>query len=59
MWKSIKKGFGYTIGVLLGYSFLLSFKDVIMRWGANDDEYMERIKKKDPKFYEELLKYKQ
>lgn len=50
----IKFGIGYIIAQVLFYGVA----DIIERLEANDDEYMERLKGRDPKRYEKLLKYR-
>lgn len=57
MLKSFKTAFGATIGVSLAIATLGFVKDNIMKWGADDEEYMDWAKKHDPKQYEELKKY--
>ena len=57
MWKSMKKGFGFSAGVILGHATLSAIAGRILRWIANDESYMEGLKNRDPEEYEELKKY--
>lgn len=57
MWKSMKKGFGFSAGVILGQATLTVIAERILRWVANDEDYMERLKDRDPEQYEKFKKY--
>ena len=57
MWKSMKKGFGFSAGIILGRATLSVIAGHILRWIANDESYMEQLKNRDPEEYEELKKY--
>lgn len=57
MWKNFKKGFGWISGILIGYATLGMISEKIMKWGAKDEKYMERLKDQDPILYEKLKKY--
>lgn len=57
MWKSMKKGFGFASGVILGHATLSVIAEYILRWIANDESYVEGLKDRDPEEYEKLKKY--
>ena len=57
MKNAIKKGFGLTIGAMLGYATLATIAVEVLKWGAKDEQYMERLKNRDPELYERLKKY--
>ena len=57
MWKSMKKGFGFSTGVILGHAAMNVIAERILRWNANDEKYMEGLKNRDPEEYEKLKKY--
>lgn len=57
MWKSIKKGFGFSAGVILGHATLSVIAEHILRWIASDEKYMEGLKNRDPEEYNKLKKY--
>ena len=56
MWKSMKKGFGFSAGVILGGAAMNAIAERILRWIANDESYMEGLKNRDPEEYEKLKK---
>lgn len=56
--KSIKNGFGWAIGLCLGFGTVKLVRRKIFEWGANDDAYMEWAKTHSPKNYEMLQKYR-
>lgn len=57
MWKSMKKGFGFASGVILGHATMNMIAKNILRWVAKDEKYMEGLKNRDPEEYEKLKKY--
>ena len=58
MLENFKKGFGTAIGVSIGFATVKFVANKIMAAGANDDNYMEGLKTRNPKLYEETLKYR-
>ena len=54
MLESIKKGFGLTVGVTIAYGVISVLAEDICKYHANNEDYMERLKTRDPKCYEEL-----
>lgn len=58
MLKTIKTGFGLTLGFMIGTIAVDLCKEAIMRWGADDDEFMEYEKEHNPKMYEQLKKHR-
>ena len=56
--KSIKSGFGWAVGLSLGFATVRFVRRMVFEWGANDDDYMEWAKEHNPKQYEMLLKYR-
>lgn len=58
MFKTIKAAMGVAIGLSLGFALVGFVKEEIMKWGAEDEEFMEYEKTHDPKLYEELKKYR-
>lgn len=54
MLESIKKGFGLTVGSIFAYGVISVLADNICKHYANNEDYMEQLKTKDPKRYEEL-----
>lgn len=59
MFKSIKKGFGMTVGAVFAYSLIGALSEIfIERVIAQDDEYMEKIKKTNPETYKKWSKYR-
>lgn len=57
MWKSMKKGFGFASGVILGHATMNAIAKNILKWVAKDEKYMEGLKNRDPEEYEKLKKY--
>lgn len=57
MWKSLKKGFGFASGVILGQAALQVIATDILKHIAKDEKYMEGLKDRDPEEYETLKKY--
>lgn len=57
MWNSLKKGFGFASGVILGQAAMNVIAERMLRWIANDEKYMEGLKDHDPEEYEKLKKY--
>lgn len=57
MWKSMKKGFGFASGVILGHATMNVIAKNILKWVAKDEKYMEGLKNRDPEEYEKLKKY--
>ena len=57
MWKSMKKGFGFSAGIILGGAISSVIAEHMLRWIANDEKYMEGLKNRDPEKYEKLKKY--
>lgn len=57
MWNSLKKGFGFASGVILGHATVNVIAMEILKWVANDEKYMEGLKNRDPEEYEKLKKY--
>lgn len=57
MWNSLKKGFCFASGVILGQATMNVIAERILRWIANDESYMEGLKDRDPEEYEKLKKY--
>ena len=54
----IKDGFKFGIGYIIAYVFMYGIGNAIERVAANDDEYMERLKDRNPEQYNRLLKYR-
>lgn len=59
MMKSIKKGFGFAVGVTLGCATVRMISEDILKWGAKDEALMERMKTKNPEVYENLKKHQE
>lgn len=57
MWNSLKKGFGFASGVILGQATMDVIAKNILEWIAKDEKYMEGLKDRDPEEYEKLKKY--
>ena len=57
MWKSMKNGFGWAIGSLVGSAVLSIFAESCVRHIVNGGDYMERLKDRDPEQYEKIKKY--
>ena len=57
MKDGIKLGFAVTIGMFLANAVVRTLGVGVMKWGANDKEFMEYEKKNNPEMYEELKKY--
>lgn len=57
MLESIKKGFGLTVGAIFGYGVLSVLAEGVLKHYANNEEYMEQQKNKNPEIYEILKKY--
>ena len=47
MWKSMKKGFGFASGVILGHATMNAIAKNILKWIAKDEKYMEGLKNRD------------
>lgn len=58
MLENFKKGFGIAVGASIGYATVRVVADKILAAGANDDNYMEWLKTRNPKLYEETLEYR-
>lgn len=57
MFKTIKASMGVAIGLSLGFALVGFVKEEVMKWGAEDEEFMEYEKAHNPKMYEKLKKY--
>ena len=57
MKQAFKNGFGFAVGSILGYSLLKVVSERVIRHIVNDEKYMEKLKNRNPKQYEELKKY--
>lgn len=57
MWNSLKKGFGFASGMILGHAAMNVIATKILKWAANDEKYMEGLKDRDPEDYDKLKKY--
>jgi hypothetical protein len=55
--NGIKYGFGLAIGYFLGMTCIRAAGESIMKKLANDKNYMDDLKNRDPDFYEKLKKY--
>lgn len=53
----IKAGVGFTIGVSLTSGVLRFISEKLLNKLANDEEYMEQLKVRDPAEYENMKKY--
>lgn len=54
----IRDGIKFGIGYIIAQLLLYGVTNVIERLEANDDEYMERLKYRNPNLYNRLLKYR-
>ena len=57
MKNGIKVGFGLAVGFVLATAASKALYHAIMRWGVNDEAFMEFEKTHNPTMYEELKKY--
>lgn len=57
MKQAFKNGFGFVVGSILGYSLLKVVAERAIRHIAKDEKYMEKLKNRNPKQYEEMKKY--
>lgn len=55
---SIKKGFGFALGMSMAGGVIMFAHEKLMKWAANNESLMEFEKGNDPKFYEKLKTYK-
>lgn len=58
MKKYITAGIGITLGCMFARVSLSLIIDMVMKWGAKDESFMEYEKEHDPKLYEKLNKYR-
>ena len=57
MWNSLKKGFGFASGMILGHAAMQLMAINFLKHIAKDEKYMEGLKDRDPELYEKLKKY--
>lgn len=58
MFRSMKKGFGFAVGVCLGTATVKVASERYLKWLVNNDRYMDGLKERNPKSWEEMQKYK-
>ena len=58
MRKYIKAGIGITLGYMFARVSLSFIHDMVMKWGAKDESFMEYEKEHNPELYEKLTKYR-
>lgn len=58
MFELIKKGFGVSVGAILGIVTLDVISERFCKHYANNEKFMERLKTRNQKLYEDLKKYK-
>lgn len=58
MFELIKKGFGVSVGAILGIVTLYVISECFCKHYANNEKFMERLKTRNQKLYEDLKKYK-
>ena len=56
MFKYIRKGFGLTVGYILATVVIGIACDATYRWVVKDEDFMNKLKEKDPEKYEKLKK---
>lgn len=58
MWKNVKTGFGFAIGWELGQIIIGAIARTICKSAANDENYMDGLKERNPDLYKKIIHYK-
>ena len=57
MKESMKKGFGFTVGVYFAGGLILYGYEKLMKWAAGNEKLMNKFESEDQEFHEKLKKY--
>lgn len=61
MWKNVKTGFGFAIGWELAQIIIKEIEEIsvtICKSTANDENYMDWLKERNPDLYKRIIHYK-